>query len=91
LEGRVLLVKNKVAAYTFGTPLGKETFCVMFEVADHDIKGASQYIFMKMAGEFSKYKYFNTMGDEGIETLRANKMHYHPIKTIPEFMAYNRE
>src|SRR3989339_835705 len=31
LEGRVLLVKNKVAAYTFGTPLGKETFCVMFE------------------------------------------------------------
>ncbi|OGF51007.1 MAG: hypothetical protein A2231_11705 [Candidatus Firestonebacteria bacterium RIFOXYA2_FULL_40_8] len=90
LEGKVLLVNNKVAAYTFGTPLGKDTFCVMFEVSDHNIKGASQYIFMKMAGEFSKYKYFNTMGDEGIETLRANKLHYHPIKTVPEFISYNK-
>lgn len=90
LEGRVVYVNNKVVAYTFGIPLGKNTFCVMFEVSDHEVKGASQYIFMKMAGEFSGYKYFNTMGDEGIESLRANKMHYHPMKTVPEFISYNK-
>ncbi len=90
LEGRVLYSGDKLVAYTFGVPLGKNTFCVMFEVADHEVKGASQYIFMKMAGEFSRYKYFNTMGDEGIESLRANKMHYHPLKTIPEFIAYSK-
>ena len=90
LEGRVLTVGDKVAAYTFGTPLGKKTFCVMFEVADHEVKGASQYIFMKMAGEFPRYKYFNTMGDEGIKSLRENKIHYHPLKTVPEFIAYSK-
>ena len=90
LEGRVLTIGDKVAAYTFGTPLGKNTFCVILEVADHEIKGAAQYIFMKMAGEFPRYKYFNTMGDEGIESLRANKMHYHPLKTVPEFIAYSK-
>ena len=90
MDGRVLIVNHKVIAYSFGTPLGRDTFCVMLEVADHEIKGAAQYIFMKMAGEFSKYKYFNTMGDEGIETLRANKLHYHPMKTIPEYISYNR-
>ncbi|MCX5776709.1 MAG: phosphatidylglycerol lysyltransferase domain-containing protein [Candidatus Firestonebacteria bacterium] len=90
LEGRVLLADGKVAAYTFGTPLGKDTFCVMLEVTDHNIKGAAQYIFMKMACEFSKYKFMNTMGDEGIQSLRENKMHYHPMKTIPEYIIYNR-
>ncbi|MFH1075187.1 MAG: phosphatidylglycerol lysyltransferase domain-containing protein [Candidatus Firestonebacteria bacterium] len=90
LEGRVLLAGGKVAAYTFGTPLGKDTFCIMLEVADHKTKGAGQYIFMKMAVEFSKYSFFNTMGDEGIESLRENKLHYHPVKTIPEYISYNR-
>jgi len=90
LEGRVILVNGKAAAYTFGAPLGKKTFCVMLEVADHEIKGAGQYIFMRMAGEFSKYKHFNTMGDEGIESLRANKLHYHPVKTVPEYIAHNK-
>jgi hypothetical protein len=80
LAGRVVLVDNKVSAYTFGYPLGDETFVVLFEIADSKIKGLSQFIFREFVKEMSDYRYINAMDDSGLENLRKVKMSYHPVK-----------
>lgn len=83
LTGRVIKIKNKIAAYTFGFELKKDIFCVLLEVCDLKFKGISEFIFREFSREMSQYKYINTMDDSGLENLRISKLSYHPI--IPEF------
>ncbi|MBU1088164.1 MAG: DUF2156 domain-containing protein [Candidatus Omnitrophica bacterium] len=82
LVGRVVLVKGRVAAYTFGYALNPDTFCIMFEVVDHQFKGLSQFIFREFVQEMRAYSYINTMDDSGLKNLEKVKISYRPDKII---------
>jgi uncharacterized protein len=79
LTGRVIKIKGKISAYTFGFELKKDMFCVLLEVCDLKFKGISEFIFREFCKEMSDYKYINTMDDSGLENLRISKLSYHPL------------
>ena len=81
LTGRVIKIRNKIVAYTFGFELKEDTFCVLLEVCDLKFKGISEFIFREFCGELTAYKYINTMDDSGLENLRISKLSYHPQQT----------
>jgi len=97
LTGRVIKIRNKIVAYTFGfeltpspyssPPLWGEgrvrghMFCVLLEVCDLKFKGISEFIFRESCKEMNNYKYINTMDDSGLENLRISKLSYRPVIT----------
>ncbi|MDD5449479.1 MAG: phosphatidylglycerol lysyltransferase domain-containing protein [Candidatus Omnitrophica bacterium] len=85
--GRVVKVDGRIAAYTFGYPLGNGTFVILFEVADLGIKGLAQFIFREFCAE-SGAEYINLMDDSGLENLRKVKLSYHPAREERMFSAY---
>jgi len=81
LTGRVIKIKGKICAYTFGFEITKDMFCVLLEVCDLTFKGIAEFIFREFAKEMILHKYINTMDDSGLENLRLSKLSYHPIIT----------
>lgn len=88
LIGRVIKIRGKICAYTFGFPLSliegegrvrESMFCVLLEVCDLKFKGIAEFIFREFCRELSDYKYINTMDDSGLENLRLSKLSYHPV------------
>src|SRR3989442_6387260 len=86
LIGRVVEVEGRIAAYTFGYPLNTSTFCVLFEIADRNVKGLGAYIFREFCRELESYELINTMDDSGLEGLRRTKLAYHPIRLIESYI-----
>ncbi|MFH1062484.1 MAG: phosphatidylglycerol lysyltransferase domain-containing protein [Candidatus Omnitrophota bacterium] len=82
LIARVVLIEGKVAGYTFGYELNPDTFCIMFEVVNHQFKGISQFVFQKFALEMKAYKYINTMDDSDLENLTRVKLSYKPEQLV---------
>jgi len=82
LVGRIGEVDGRLAAYTFGYPLNASTFCVLFEIADRQVKGLGAYVFREFCRESEPYEFINTMDDSGLEGLRRAKLSYHPIKLL---------
>ena len=90
LVGRVVRLDGELHAYTFGYELNSETFCVLFEIADLDIKGLSQFIYRKFCKELmGTYKWINAMDDSGLENLKRVKRSYHPTRLIPSYNIYD--
>ncbi len=87
LEAGVVEISGKIKAFTAGFRINPETFCVLYEFADLSIKGLSQYIFRRFCQEMEKYKYVNIMDDSGLESLKAVKESYRPLRLIPAFIA----
>jgi Fe-S-cluster containining protein len=85
LQVRAVCVNNKVQGYTFGFAIDEENFCVLFEIANKNIKGLAQWMFKMFCKENISYKYINLMGDSGLENLKGVKKSYHPIKQEPIF------
>ena len=79
LTGRVIKIRNKIAAYTFGFELKEDMFCVLLEVCELKFKGIAEFIFREFCKELTNYKYINTMDDSGLENLASSKLSYHPI------------
>ena len=79
LVGRVIKIKDKIQAYTFGFELAIDTFCILFEIYNLTFKGISEFIFREFCKEFIRYKYINTMDDSGLEKLKSTKTSYRPI------------
>ena len=86
LVGRVVEVEGRIAAYTFGYPLNAQTFCVLFEIADRQVKGLGAYIFREFCRELEGYEFINTMDDSGLDGLRRAKLAYHPIRLVESFI-----
>ncbi|MCM8757688.1 MAG: phosphatidylglycerol lysyltransferase domain-containing protein [Candidatus Omnitrophica bacterium] len=78
--GWVVEIDSKVKAFSLGYPLNKDTFCILYEIADLKIKGLAQFIFWYFCQQLSSYKYINIMDDSGLENLRRTKLSYHPEK-----------
>lgn len=79
LTGRVVIINGEISAYTFGYELNRETFCILFEITDLNIKGLSQFIFREFCKELTQYKYINLMDDSGLENLKRVKESYRPV------------
>jgi hypothetical protein len=79
LQGILLLVEDKIVAFTIGFPLNKDTFLVLFEKADRACKGAYSMINKLFAQEISKkYTYINRAEDADVKGLRKAKLSYYP-------------
>ncbi|MFC1594259.1 DUF2156 domain-containing protein [Candidatus Omnitrophota bacterium] len=87
LEGRVVMVHNEVKGYSFGFPLNRDTFCILFEVADHAIKGLAQYLFREFSREKQTFRYINAMDDSQIAGLKNVKESYRPHRLESAYIA----
>lgn len=88
IEGLIIEINGEIRGYTLGFPLNKDVFVNLFETADLEIKGLSQFIFREFARNFSAYEYINTLSDSGLRNLQAVKESYHPLKKVKIFTAY---
>lgn len=88
LSGGVLRAGGKVAAFSMGDPLNKNTFLVHIEKAYADIQGAypminKQFVIHNCDG----YEFVNREEDTGDEGLRKAKLSYQPYEIIEKFNA----
>lgn len=87
LAGRVVTVDGKVKAYTFGYPLNKDIFCVLFEVADLSFKGLGVFIFREFCRDAAApYKFINVMDDFELENVRRTKMSFQPAVMFASYV-----
>jgi len=86
LIGRVIRINGRLCAYTFGYPLNSEMFCILFEIADLNMRGLAQFIFRDFCRELTQsYQWINTMDDSGLENLKRVKLAYHPKRLLPTY------
>ena len=86
LIGRVVQINGHIRGWTFGYPLNADTFCILFEVTDLEIKGLAQFIYREFARELANtYRWINAMGDSGLANLKRVKRSYHPARLIPSY------
>ena len=86
LVGRVVRIDGKIRGYTFGYPLNKDIFCVLFEITDLGIKGLAQFIYREFCKELvGTYRWINAMDDSGLENLKRVKRSYHPFQLLPSY------
>lgn len=83
----VVLVGNRLSAYTAGTPLNPDTYGVLLEVSDLEIKGLSSYVFSTLCRQLKGYTYVNTGDAEGLPRLAKSKEHWHPLRKISVYAA----
>jgi Uncharacterized conserved protein len=79
LKGGALRVAGEIVAYSYGQPLGKDTFGVHAEKSLSVIEGGFSMINQQFAThECSAFSYINREEDLGLDSLRQAKMSYHP-------------
>ncbi len=89
--GGLLRCDGKVIAYTMGERMNEDTFCVHFEKAYADIRGAYPMINQQFVkNELSGYKYIDREDDVGSENLRKAKLSYHPALLPDKYEAVYR-
>ncbi|MFH1361008.1 MAG: phosphatidylglycerol lysyltransferase domain-containing protein [Candidatus Omnitrophota bacterium] len=88
LIGRVVMIDGKIHGYTFGYPLNRKTFCVLFEITDLDKKGLSVFIFREFCHdqELKAFAYINAMDDCGLENIRTAKQSFRPHHLVPAYV-----
>jgi hypothetical protein len=87
LTGRVLQTGERIVGYTFGYPLGKESFAVHLEISDLAVTGAAAYLFREFCRELSSFQWINTLDDSGLSNLRRAKEAYRPAKLLQSYIA----
>ncbi len=88
LIGGALYADNEMIAFTYGSEINDETFCVHIEKANIEYEGvfsAINHLFVKHLPE--KYLYINREDDLGLDGLRKSKLSYHPAHMEPKFTA----
>lgn len=80
LQTGALRVEGKIIAFSFGSPINRDTYGVHVEKADTAYEGAFAMINREFASRIpSHYTYVNREEDLGIEGLRRSKQSYKPI------------
>lgn len=92
LTGGILHVDGRIAAFTFGMPINRDTFGIHVEKADTEIDGAYAMINYEFANHIpEQYLYINREEDLGIEGLRRAKLSYQPAVILEKYMACLKE
>jgi len=81
----VVLLKDRIAAYSAGVPLNPETYGVFLEVTDLTVKGLSAYIFTNLCRMIGSFPRINTGDAEGLPRLAESKEHWHPAERLTIF------
>ena len=89
LTGRVLVSEGKVLAYTFGSPVSRETFSVFLEISEETVPGLAQTLFREFSREVEAkgFPWINGMDSAGLERLRRAKQTYRPVRRPATFTA----
>ncbi len=87
LTGRVVYVDGKLKAYTFGYPLNAETFCILFEIVDLDMKGLPVYIFREFCADaaLEGFKFINVMDGFAMKNVERTKLSFRPGILFPAY------
>ena len=90
LEGRVLTVNDKIAAFSVFSRLNSLIYDIQFEKSIFEYKGAAQVINHETAKALRPVcEFINREQDLGLKGLRQAKMSYAPIKLlIPHTLEY---
>lgn len=79
LKGIILKVDSQIVAFSIGCLLNNDTWLVLFEKADRNIRGSYAMINKLFAQDIAKgYTYINRAEDGGVEGLRKAKQSYMP-------------
>lgn len=90
LFGIILFVKETPVAFSFGSQVTRDTFCVHIEKADMSYEGAYAMINRRMAKSLPEsIQFINREEDMGIPGLRKAKLSYHPESITEEYFAYD--
>lgn len=88
LEGAVVSVEGRVAAFALGERLNRDTAVCHFEKSDPFMEGVSQLVdreFNRLL--FTDCTYMNREQDLGEPGLRAAKLSYHPVELVKKYRA----
>lgn len=86
VTGGVILVRNRVQAFSLGEPLNADTVCIHIEKASPDLHGAFQVInreFLRHA--WPEWEFVNREQDVGDPGLRQAKESYLPCEMVEKF------
>lgn len=86
VSGRVVIIGEEIKAFTFGYPLNKDIFCILYEITDLDVRGAAQFIFSEFCRGMKSFKYINIMDDSGLENLKKVKLSFRPQRVAPAYI-----
>jgi hypothetical protein len=87
LEGVVITVKSRVAAFALGEHLNRDTAVCHFEKADPFIEGLYQLVNREFARLlFQECRYLNREQDLGEAGLRSAKLSYHPVELVKKYL-----
>lgn len=88
LMGGVIVVDQKIVAYTFAERLLDDTLLIHFEKGDADYKGIYQAINQMFLEHIGKHvKIVNREQDLGDTGLRKAKLSYHPVGFLKKYRA----
>jgi hypothetical protein len=82
MDAWVVLINQRICAYTVGAALNSTTYGIYMEVTDLTIKGLSAYIFANVCRQLESYSFINTGDAEGLPRLAESKEHWHPSKKL---------
>jgi len=82
MDAWVVLLENRLAAYSVGSSLGNEVYGVYLEVTDLTVKGLSAYIFANVCRQVEPHVLINAGDAEGLPHLAESKEHWHPARKI---------
>lgn len=88
LQGVVVLVEGRVAAFALGEQLNRDTAVCHFEKGEPFMEGVTQLVdreFSRLL--FTGCTYVNREQDLGEPGLRAAKLSYHPVELVKKFRA----
>ncbi len=91
LSGIVIHIDGQIVAFTFGSPINRNTFGVHYEKADIAIDGSYAAINQLFASQIpEQYEFINREEDLGISGLRQAKLSYHPTLLLPKTRAVKK-
>jgi len=86
LAGVVVIVGNRICAFSLGEYLNRETAVCHFEKVDPFMEGLSQVVNREFARRlFGDCPFINREQDLGEAGLRSAKLSYHPLELVKKF------